>query len=148
MNPSRRKFLQTTALATASGASLFAMENPAPPPVRPRCLTMWDFSWIERRWPGAGYDRISVFDERSGGLFSLRASRQGQRQDERRSAGEHTEFRFSHGQSLGWAPAAIRVASWKGYESGPHPGCARDNTFSRVPRTTRSRPPAFPNLSV
>ena len=23
---------------------------------RPRAITMWDFSWIERRWPGAGYE--------------------------------------------------------------------------------------------
>ena len=33
--------------------------KPSPLPkqtVRPRCITMWDFSWIERRWPGAGYE--------------------------------------------------------------------------------------------
>jgi hypothetical protein len=23
---------------------------------RPRAITMWEFSWIERRWPGAGYE--------------------------------------------------------------------------------------------
>jgi sugar phosphate isomerase/epimerase len=23
---------------------------------RPRAITMWDFSWLERRWPGAGYE--------------------------------------------------------------------------------------------
>jgi hypothetical protein len=23
---------------------------------QPRAITMWDFSWIERRWPGAGYE--------------------------------------------------------------------------------------------
>lgn len=23
---------------------------------RPRAVTMWDFSWLERRWPGAGYE--------------------------------------------------------------------------------------------
>jgi hypothetical protein len=22
----------------------------------PRAITMWDFSWLERRWPGAGYE--------------------------------------------------------------------------------------------
>jgi hypothetical protein len=22
----------------------------------PRTITMWDFSWLERRWPGAGYE--------------------------------------------------------------------------------------------
>lgn len=27
------------------------------PPVRkPYAITMWDFSWLERRWPGAGYE--------------------------------------------------------------------------------------------
>lgn len=24
--------------------------------VLPRAITMWDFSWLERRWPGAGYE--------------------------------------------------------------------------------------------
>lgn len=24
--------------------------------VHPRAITMWDFSWLERRWPGAGYE--------------------------------------------------------------------------------------------
>ena len=23
---------------------------------RPYAITMWEFSWIERRWPGAGYE--------------------------------------------------------------------------------------------
>src|ERR1700710_2352068 len=23
---------------------------------RPLAITMWDFSWLERRWPGAGYE--------------------------------------------------------------------------------------------
>ncbi len=22
----------------------------------PRAITMWDFSWLERRWPGAGFE--------------------------------------------------------------------------------------------
>ena len=22
----------------------------------PLAITMWDFSWLERRWPGAGYE--------------------------------------------------------------------------------------------
>ena len=25
---------------------------------QPRAITMWDFSWLERRWPGAGYEDI------------------------------------------------------------------------------------------
>ncbi len=30
----------------------------------PRAITMWDFSWLERRWPGAGYeDWDKVLDE-------------------------------------------------------------------------------------
>ena len=27
---------------------------------RPRAIAMWDFSWIERRWPGAGYEDWDV----------------------------------------------------------------------------------------
>jgi hypothetical protein len=27
---------------------------------RPLAITMWDFSWLERRWPGAGYEDIGV----------------------------------------------------------------------------------------
>jgi Sugar-binding cellulase-like len=31
---------------------------------RPLAITMWDFSWLERRWPGAGYeDWDSVLDQ-------------------------------------------------------------------------------------
>ena len=26
--------------------------------IQPRAITMWDFSWLERRWPGAGYEDI------------------------------------------------------------------------------------------
>ena len=59
MNPnqkSRRQFLQTTALAAVSSTFLAALESPPHSILRPRCITMWDFSWIERRWPGAGYE--------------------------------------------------------------------------------------------
>ena len=32
--------------------------------ISPRAITMWDFSWLERRWPGAGYeDWDKVLDE-------------------------------------------------------------------------------------
>ena len=24
--------------------------------IKPLAITMWDFSWLERRWPGAGYE--------------------------------------------------------------------------------------------
>lgn len=30
--------------------------NPNQTPIYPRAITMWDFSWLERRWPGAGYE--------------------------------------------------------------------------------------------
>lgn len=34
--------------------------------ISPRAITMWDFSWLERRWPGAGYeDWDKVLDELS-----------------------------------------------------------------------------------
>jgi hypothetical protein len=66
----RRQFIQHTALAAAvtAAAPLTAMESTAQPKpkqnVRPRCITMWDFSWIERRWPGAGYeDWPRILDE-------------------------------------------------------------------------------------
>ena len=26
----------------------------------PLAITMWDFSWLERRWPGAGYEDWDV----------------------------------------------------------------------------------------
>jgi len=32
--------------------------------ISPRAITMWDFSWLERRWPGAGYEDWNlVLDE-------------------------------------------------------------------------------------
>jgi len=51
----RRSFL-TSPLALAA-------QPAAPPrslkrhiPTHPLAITMWDFSWLERRWPGAGYE--------------------------------------------------------------------------------------------
>lgn len=67
VNHTRRQFIQTTALTVAASATLQhgSAESPVPDkPPRPRCLTMWDFSWIERRWPGAGYeDWPMILDE-------------------------------------------------------------------------------------
>jgi hypothetical protein len=66
----RRKFIRNMALASAatglagqinaasnnltnrSVVSSSAEKNP----FAPRAITMWDFSWLERRWPGAGYE--------------------------------------------------------------------------------------------
>jgi len=65
----RREFLNGAASAAVLSSALpsaFAATlhhaHPAPHnaiPVstkHPRAITMWEFSWIERRWPGAGYE--------------------------------------------------------------------------------------------
>ena len=62
----RRKFLSGAATAAVAGALAGALETAeaqkrAPSarsggPKRPRAIAMWEFSWIERRWPGAGYE--------------------------------------------------------------------------------------------
>jgi hypothetical protein len=63
----RKTFLQGVACAALSGLSfpnLAAAENSGQTPDRrsaeqpkhPRAITMWEFSWIERRWDGAGYE--------------------------------------------------------------------------------------------
>ncbi|HYX06586.1 MAG TPA: cellulase-like family protein, partial [Bacteroidales bacterium] len=66
----RRKFLSVAALSAGSvySASAFATSQLIKPgmnhwrlnnnnsSVAPRAITMWDFSWLERRWPGAGYE--------------------------------------------------------------------------------------------
>ncbi len=63
----RRNFILTSSLAfgaipilskaSVSGATI--LEN-APSsksiPGKPVAITMWEFSWLERRWPGAGYE--------------------------------------------------------------------------------------------
>jgi hypothetical protein len=68
MSPlSRRDFIRGAAAAWAVAALPDAGGAlPAPPAGAPgpRCITMWDFSWIERRWPGAGFeDWPRVLDE-------------------------------------------------------------------------------------
>jgi hypothetical protein len=66
----RRKFMKkmalTSAAISASGpitAAIHSVLEPATDPAEqrkdkgfPRAITMWDFSWLERRWPGAGYE--------------------------------------------------------------------------------------------
>jgi hypothetical protein len=60
----RRTFLSSSAsafaLAHADSATGRAPSNEKPPRLRqldhPLAITMWDFSWLERRWPGAGYE--------------------------------------------------------------------------------------------
>lgn len=55
----RKQFLQ--GLIAAGATATMALGADARPPrlagmKRPRALAMWDFSWLERRWPGAGYE--------------------------------------------------------------------------------------------
>ncbi len=60
----RREFLKGTLAAAALGHatstafSLSAAENQTAThkAKHPRAITMWEFSWIERRWPGAGFE--------------------------------------------------------------------------------------------
>lgn len=67
MKPTRRHFLRSTAAtATLAAVGPVLATDPARqgrPLVfsghrltRPLAITMWDFSWLERRWPGAGYE--------------------------------------------------------------------------------------------
>jgi hypothetical protein len=67
-HPTRREFLATGTAALATFGSLPGSGVAAPQPStgpgrgalqalrRPLAITMWDFSWLERRWPGAGYE--------------------------------------------------------------------------------------------
>lgn len=54
----RRNFLKTTAVTGVGVALQVGLLNAAPLPkvTGPLAISMWDFSWLERRWPGAGYE--------------------------------------------------------------------------------------------
>ena len=65
----RRHFLKTglsapwwaTAMPTmgasnATSVPVTSGEDGIRGPLRPLAIAMWDFSWLERRWPGAGYE--------------------------------------------------------------------------------------------
>jgi hypothetical protein len=66
----RRKFIDNIAALSVAGvfaSDIFAknnfnqtsmkrIEKGNNSTVSPRAITMWDFSWLERRWPGAGYE--------------------------------------------------------------------------------------------
>src|SRR5580658_1782814 len=43
-------------LAALPQAHPDAADTAPAPGKHPRAITMWEFSWIERRWPGAGYE--------------------------------------------------------------------------------------------
>jgi hypothetical protein len=64
----RKSFLQGLACAALSGFSASSLapagnglndkadRHPIGRPKKPRAISMWEFSWIERRWDGAGYE--------------------------------------------------------------------------------------------
>ncbi|HLH02965.1 MAG TPA: cellulase-like family protein [Bryobacteraceae bacterium] len=58
----RRSFLASVAAGVGSSTLNAEQEPQAPQTARladirkPLAITMWDFSWLERRWPGAGYE--------------------------------------------------------------------------------------------
>jgi len=64
----RRSFLAGSVAGLVGGAANASDETAATPNAPPRlrnirrplAITMWDFSWLERRWPGAGYDDWDV----------------------------------------------------------------------------------------
>lgn len=51
----RKIWLYLMAMLCLSGCQ--EVEQQAP---HPRAITMWDFSWLERRWPGAGFEDWDV----------------------------------------------------------------------------------------
>jgi len=63
-----RSFLAGSVAGLVGGAANASDETAATPNAPPRlrnirrplAITMWDFSWLERRWPGAGYDDWDV----------------------------------------------------------------------------------------
>ena len=71
----RRNFIKQTTIATLGSFSSLdilgssieqEIENVSLErrKVPPRAISMWDFSWLERRWPGAGYeDWDKILDE-------------------------------------------------------------------------------------
>jgi hypothetical protein len=56
----RKQFVRALMIASgavAGRASLSAPTSEGPRGSKqPRAIAMWDFSWLERRWPGAGYE--------------------------------------------------------------------------------------------
>jgi sugar phosphate isomerase/epimerase len=60
----RMALLSSAAAVSQSGMAASLMNDTqvhlsnksALPGIKPRAITMWDFSWIERTWPGAGYE--------------------------------------------------------------------------------------------
>lgn len=52
----RRDFLGGVTSAAVMTSAAAHAKSTAAAGKHPRAITMWEFSWIERRWPGAGYE--------------------------------------------------------------------------------------------
>jgi hypothetical protein len=70
---SRRTFIKQTAALGATAAAPGAYPGSAGAwdarrevNRNPRAITMWDFSWLERRWPGAGYEDCDAAMDQAG----------------------------------------------------------------------------------
>ncbi len=65
----RKEFIKYSSLASASlmvhnTGSSSSVNSSDTKAIKPLAITMWDFSWLERRWPGAGYeDWDKILDE-------------------------------------------------------------------------------------
>lgn len=76
----RRVFIRQTAVAALGGLVAFDLSKASTKremafagkgEISPRAITMWDFSWLERRWPGAGYETGTKYwtSSRNGGIM-------------------------------------------------------------------------------
>ena len=75
----RRVFIRQTAVAALGGLVAFDLSKASAKSemafagkgeISPRAITMWDFSWLERRWPGAGYEDWDHWtSSRNGGIM-------------------------------------------------------------------------------
>jgi len=60
----RRQFLEAATAMAAASPGAWAGSDTLRTLQHPLAITMWDFSWLERRWPGAGYeDWDAILDE-------------------------------------------------------------------------------------
>lgn len=76
----RRVFIRQTAVAALGGLVAFDLSKASAKSemafagkgeISPRAITMWDFSWLERRWAGAGYETGTKYwtSSRNGGIM-------------------------------------------------------------------------------
>ena len=79
----RRVFIRQTAVAALGGLVAFDLSKASAKSEMAFCrerrnlaraITMWDFSWLERSWPGAGYEDWTKYwtSSRNGGYNAIR----------------------------------------------------------------------------